>query len=213
MSDVRRNPGSLVTAKAVHVTAPAECSRLFGALAKTKMVIGKVVAVCTDISKQRARTLIEADWYVADRVIRKKLNLRSVKTYSDSEESDTYSPQFEGESEEIEGTQQHVRRLANQESWDQDSDITAGIERFLGSDTPPPLDFVCHKPLPKASLCMGLLGLTKTLLSLLGEGFHAVAGKFYPQRVKKYLRKEERRKDVYLSTFTQCFPWSTYPLR
>ena len=92
MSDVRRNPGSLVTAKAVHVTTPAECSWLFGAMAKTKMVIGKVVAVCTDTSKQRARTMIEADLYVADRVIRKQLNLCSVKTYGDSDESDTYSP-------------------------------------------------------------------------------------------------------------------------
>lgn len=97
MSDARRDPGALVAAKAVHVTAPAECARLFGALAKTKMVMEKFISVCTDISKQRARTLIEPNWHVDDRVILETLNLCSFTSYSDSEESDTYTPRFEGE--------------------------------------------------------------------------------------------------------------------
>ena len=94
MKDPRRQPGAVVTAKAIHITAEVECGRFFGALAKTKRVIGTVLHVYTDRTMRRARTLVEADWKLPDRVVRKTLNLCSVQSFENSTDSNDRSVHF-----------------------------------------------------------------------------------------------------------------------
>ena len=81
-ADTRKNVGSTVFAKAIHVTADAECSRRYGAQKKTKFIQGTVVG--SDSETGRSNRLI--NYVTADYVLgvdgtikRKRLNIRSVK--------------------------------------------------------------------------------------------------------------------------------------
>ena len=84
MSDPRRVPGSLVTAKAIHVTSESECNRLYGINKKTKWVVGIVldVLVKRNIATARTTTTIVAEYeLIAGRKKVTELNLCSVKAY------------------------------------------------------------------------------------------------------------------------------------
>ena len=52
-----------IHAKATHITCMNECSRLYGALAKTKYLDGTATRVFVDRTMKRARTFIEAVWF------------------------------------------------------------------------------------------------------------------------------------------------------
>lgn len=58
----RKETDACAHTKATHLTSLSECSRLYGELAKTKLINGTVTRVIVDRSMKRARTLIEALW-------------------------------------------------------------------------------------------------------------------------------------------------------
>ena len=79
--DQRKKKGGSVMAKAMHVTAIAECARRYGTLARTKMVPGIVFQVLKEINRStgRAVSYVVADYYFGSGVIKRcKLTTRSV---------------------------------------------------------------------------------------------------------------------------------------
>jgi Transposase IS4 len=81
-NDPRYVVGARVHAKALHVTAAAECHRRYGSNAKTKFLNGVVVAVdmVPSSTKKRAVTLITADYDLGGGTFKRhQLNSRSVK--------------------------------------------------------------------------------------------------------------------------------------
>jgi hypothetical protein len=81
MSDIRRIVGSVVHAKAIHVTKEAECRRCYGRNKSTKLVQGHVVEVHNGLSRTgRSQCFLTCDFDFGLGVSkRKKLNIRSVK--------------------------------------------------------------------------------------------------------------------------------------
>ena len=89
--DQRTIPGGYVMAKAMHVTALAECTRRYGALAKTKMVPGIVFEIVKEVNRCNGRSTshVVADFYFGGAVIKRcKLTTRKVLS---SERSDTHA--------------------------------------------------------------------------------------------------------------------------
>lgn len=80
-SDPRCIPGTAVTAKAIHVTSKAECSRRYGAQAKTYVVSGVVVKVVEknlDGSNRRSKVVF-VDFDFGDGVVKRRgMGLRSL---------------------------------------------------------------------------------------------------------------------------------------
>ena len=61
--DPRKVVNARIHAKVTHITCMSQCSRLYGALAKTKYLDGTVTRVLVDQTIKRARTFIEAVWF------------------------------------------------------------------------------------------------------------------------------------------------------
>ena len=81
MSDIRRIVGSVVHAKAIHVTNEAECGRRYRRNKSTKLVQGHVAEVHNGLSRTgRSQCFLTCDFDFGLCVSkRKKLNIRSVK--------------------------------------------------------------------------------------------------------------------------------------
>ncbi len=82
MSDIRRIVGSVVHAKAIHVTNKAECGRRYGRNKSTKLVQGHVSEVHNGLSRTgRSQCFLTCDFDFGLGVSkRKKLSTRSVKS-------------------------------------------------------------------------------------------------------------------------------------
>jgi Transposase IS4 len=81
MVDPRRIIGSIVTAKACHITSLAECARRYGSNKSTKTldgVVTEVVVVLND-KNNRTTTNIIADYSFGDCIKRASLNIRCIK--------------------------------------------------------------------------------------------------------------------------------------
>ena len=81
-ADPRRIVGSMVEAKACHVTSLAECARRYGSNSKTKKVQGIVthVEVIKNSTTNRTTTFVTAAYDLGGTTIRPcRLNIRSVK--------------------------------------------------------------------------------------------------------------------------------------
>lgn len=78
--DTRKKVGSRVYAKAIHVTAAAECARRFGSRAKTKMIPGVVIDVRVEkTTNNRTNNIIIADFTLGGLTIKRaELNIRSI---------------------------------------------------------------------------------------------------------------------------------------
>ena len=84
-TDPRRIVGSMVEAKACHVTNLAECARRYGSNSKTKRVQGVVthVEVVKNPTTNRTTTFVTAAYDLGGTTIRpSRLNIRSVKAVS-----------------------------------------------------------------------------------------------------------------------------------
>jgi Transposase IS4 len=87
--DARRTIGSVIEAKACHVTSLAECARRYGAQKSTKFVEGVVVDVenIRNLETSRTKTMITADYSLGGGVVKRvKLNIRSIRTVAVVEE-------------------------------------------------------------------------------------------------------------------------------
>jgi hypothetical protein len=82
MSDVRRIVGSIVHAKAIHLTNEAECGRRYGRNKSTKLVQGHVAEVHNGLSRTgRSQCCLTCDFdFGLGMWKRKKLDIRSVKS-------------------------------------------------------------------------------------------------------------------------------------
>jgi len=80
LSDPRLEINALVHAKAIHVKNFAECARLYGSAATTKLVIGRVTAFSRSKSQNiRLATTATARWRMSGREVVKCLGLRCVR--------------------------------------------------------------------------------------------------------------------------------------
>lgn len=78
--DPRLLVGAQAHTKATYVTSFAECSRLFGSLASTKVVSGTVLAVIAGLQRDsRRKSDLQVRWTVKSRTVDKTLSLSSVK--------------------------------------------------------------------------------------------------------------------------------------
>ena len=80
-NDTRKVLGSLVKAKAIHVTSAIECHRRYGALAETRILPSTVVDVLfhRNPTTNRTTTSITVDFNVGENSIKRRtLNIRSV---------------------------------------------------------------------------------------------------------------------------------------
>jgi len=77
--DPRLVVGATVHAKAVHIVHYAECARLYGSLAGTKLVSGTVTSFTRQVKSGRSMTGITATWDLASGTVEKHLMLLNVK--------------------------------------------------------------------------------------------------------------------------------------
>lgn len=77
-NDGRREIGAKVQAKAVAVTSPAECKRLYGTLWKTETVTGTVKRVVTPPAGSGKQTSLVCDWIIAGVTKTKEVKLVNV---------------------------------------------------------------------------------------------------------------------------------------
>jgi hypothetical protein len=81
-ADPRKVVGSIVEAKALHVTSLAECTRRYGARKTTKMLHGVVVDTTTTMNSKtnRATTTVTADYNLGGGTVKRAtINVRSLK--------------------------------------------------------------------------------------------------------------------------------------
>ena len=76
--DPRRTVGSTITAKAIHVTNGAECSRRYGSNRETKRVHGIIVEIINKVNKESGRKscMVVADYNLGGGFI-KRATLKS----------------------------------------------------------------------------------------------------------------------------------------
>ena len=133
--DQRRVVGAKVTARATHVTSPAECGRQYGGGAKSKWLIGTVleVLVIRQPGGKRASTKIKAEYELGGGHKKVKIiPLQSVKIWT--------PPPPEEEEEQQQQQQPPINSTTHQED---NSNAEDGDEQ-----QPPPLDAAELVPLP-----------------------------------------------------------------
>jgi Transposase IS4 len=87
--DNRRTIGSVIEAKACHVTSLAECARRYGAQKSTKYVEGVIVDIIKsrNSSCSRTKTMITADFSLGGGTVKRAtLNVRSIRSVTATEE-------------------------------------------------------------------------------------------------------------------------------
>ena len=79
MTDQRRQVGTKVYAKAIHVVPLAQCARWYGTLSKSKLVSGTVTDIVINHNGSRASTELMVEWNLPSGKTSKKVHIRFVK--------------------------------------------------------------------------------------------------------------------------------------
>lgn len=135
--DQRTFCGGFIMAKAIHVTCLAECTRRYGALAKTKMVPGIVHQLLKEKSQStgRSTSYIVGDYYFGNGIIKRcKLTTRSVVS---SDSSPTHA--------ELLTLLEDSRHTALDTEASNESGPPSGTSQEERNPVPPPLESVVHE--------------------------------------------------------------------